>query len=207
MARKHKTRARKHHLGTTSGAAITVRPPSPPRPPTPPVADADHSHKKHMKRRVILQAWGAKGPGPYEVEFCPDCPLEDVRSELLQIRQDETAVFSRATQLVFYGLSKGIYGVKYSPELTKDMAAIMGLIKTRHLKGGKVIFRIVNKRPPANYPVTVSAVDLLTKISQISFWVIFALSVIIVVTLFAIAVATANSAVGSALLSMLGKVL
>lgn len=74
MTRKNTPRARKHHLGSPSGAAMTLRPPYPRRPLTRPVADADHRHKKHMKQRMILQACGGKGTGPYEVEFYPDCP-------------------------------------------------------------------------------------------------------------------------------------
>lgn len=107
-----------------------------------------------------------KGSGPYEVEFDPESQLENVRKELLQ-STNWTWRSIPAPQLISYGLSKDTYGVKYFPTSTTDMATIMGLIRTRHFKGGKLIFRIVSKRSSVNYPVVISAGGLLTDILSV----------------------------------------
>lgn len=143
--RKKNKLAKKHHIGSTSDAAIVLRPPSPPLIVIPELNVTDHTHRKNHKGRVIVMIWGRRSTTCYEEEFCPECPIDRVKEALLDFCKADTGYFSRANWLTLRGQSAGTLHKTFSPHSAYQMIDFMKLIKTRDYHGGKITLKIVRR--------------------------------------------------------------
>lgn len=141
--RKKKKHAKMDHIGSSSEAAIVLRPPSPPLVPSP--DKADHVHRKNHKGRVIVNIWSRKSVACYETEFCPECPSEEVRKVLLNYRKADKSYFAAARWLTFEGLNHDTIMVSFNPDSDTQMARFTELIKNRDRHGGKITMKIARR--------------------------------------------------------------
>lgn len=152
--KKHK-RVKKHHIGSTPDAVIQLRPPSPrPHPPPPPAPTAianlelkvnDHTHRKNHKGRVIVMIWSQRSNACYEAEFCPNCPVGQVRDSLLSFCISDAGYFTKPGWLTLWGLNDDTLQQTFSPYSSDQMADFMTLIKTRDHHGGKITLKFARK--------------------------------------------------------------
>lgn len=139
--RKKRKHAKRDHIRCSPDAAIVLRPPSPPA--VAPVDPADHLHRKNHKGRVIVNVWSRRFNACYETEFCPDCPIKEVRKTLLNFCQADKSYFAAARWLKFEGLNPDTLKMSFNPNSTSQMDKFVELIKSRDRHGGKITMRIV----------------------------------------------------------------
>lgn len=133
----------KDHIGSSPDAVIILRPPSPPSVSPPNLAH--HQHRKNHKGRVIVHIWSRRFTSCYETEFCPDCPISNIRETLSNFCAADKSYFAAARWLTLQGQNGDTVKAYFSPDSTVQMANFLELIKKRDYHGGKITMKIVRK--------------------------------------------------------------